>query len=65
MMTQAETKDFKALQARVSDLEARLRDALGSRALPHVHVNNGKDDACLKCGLDLRNEIHIREAKTQ
>ena len=24
----------------------------------HYHQNNGQDDACRQCGLDLRNEIH-------
>ena len=26
----------------------------------HVHINNGKDDICLKCGLDLRDPVHRR-----
>ena len=26
----------------------------------HCHINNGEDDACEQCGLDLRNEIHFR-----
>ena len=24
----------------------------------HTHRNNGVDDSCAKCGLDLRNKIH-------
>ena len=26
----------------------------------HTHENNGLDDACAACGLDLRNAIHRR-----
>ena len=26
----------------------------------HIHENNGIDDACAECGLDLRNPIHTR-----
>lgn len=26
----------------------------------HNHVNNGVDDACKKCGKDLRDSIHVR-----
>lgn len=25
----------------------------------HMHINNQKDDACEKCGLDLRHEVHL------
>lgn len=25
----------------------------------HMHINNQKDDACAKCGLDLRHEVHL------
>jgi predicted RNase H-like nuclease (RuvC/YqgF family) len=28
----------------------------------HIHVNNGLDDACRQCGLDLRNPIHQRRS---
>lgn len=27
-------------------------------AFKHMHVNNGLDDSCDKCGLDLRDPIH-------
>lgn len=30
------------------------------RAFAHTHVNNGTDDACAECGLDLRNPVHTR-----
>jgi len=30
------------------------------KAFSHYHQSNGKDDACKKCGLDLRNKIHFR-----
>ena len=29
-------------------------------AFRHIHVNNGVDDACRQCGLDLRNPVHMR-----
>jgi len=28
------------------------------KAFVHYHVNNGTDDACKQCGLDLRNPVH-------
>ncbi len=28
------------------------------QAFKHIHINNGIDDACRKCGFDLRNPIH-------
>ena len=33
------------------------------KTFAHYHVSNGKDDACKKCGLDLRNPIHCSEKK--
>ena len=45
---------------------AKQRDALLAEVerlrniFKHYHVNNGVDDACKQCGLDLRNEIHTR-----
>lgn len=44
-------------------LERRLAE--WREAFKHMHVNNGKNDSCKQCGLDLRNEIHLRmgEAK--
>lgn len=30
------------------------------RAFKHTHLNNGKDDTCKDCGLDLRDSIHTR-----
>lgn len=39
-------------------LETELEQVL--QAFRHCHVNNGADDACKKCGLDLRHEIHER-----
>jgi len=26
----------------------------------HIHIDNGVDDSCAKCGLDIRNEVHQR-----
>lgn len=30
-------------------------------AFSHIHVNNGKDDNCKKCGLDLWHKVHVRQ----
>jgi len=38
----------------------RLRQTFG-----HYHVNNHENDACHKCALDLRDEIHWRVADTK
>jgi len=38
----------------------RLRQTFG-----HYHVNNHENDACHKCALDLRDEIHWRIADTE
>lgn len=32
----------------------------GRRQKQHVHKANGVNDACAYCGLDLRDEVHIR-----
>jgi len=37
-----------------------LREAL--ERFKHYHVSNDRDDTCASCGLDLRNEVHRREA---
>lgn len=39
---------------------ARAEIATYVGAFRHPHVNNGEDDACRQCGLDLRNPIHCR-----
>lgn len=39
------------LELRVMDLESRFR---------HRHIDNGIDDTCQSCGLDLRDTIHER-----
>lgn len=31
------------------------------RTFRHRHVNNGKDDSCKQCGLDLRDLMHLGE----
>jgi hypothetical protein len=41
-------------ETRIGTLESQLEK------FKHTHVNNGVDDACKQCGLDLRNEIHTR-----
>lgn len=30
------------------------------KAFKHFHQNNGADDSCRECGLDLRNPVHLR-----
>ena len=37
--------------------ERALLVAMGAA---HYHANNGTDDSCAECGLDLRNVIHHR-----
>ncbi len=46
-----------------ADLEERV--ARLETAFRHMHVNNQCDDACAKCGLDLRDAIHQRSAIAQ
>lgn len=41
----------------IASARAALKEAKPNR---HYHVNNGKDDACAQCGLDLRNGVHLR-----
>ena len=41
----------EALQQRIIVLENTFR---------HNHVNNGQDDTCRACGLDLRDPVHVR-----
>jgi len=45
------------------ELERELNEVMES--FRHIHVNNGKDDGCKKCGLDLRHEIHERVTEQQ
>lgn len=48
----------------VEATEERAIESWNSRAPePHTHVNNGQDDACAKCGLDLRNPVHLSRAE--
>ena len=48
----------------VDILAAKLKSVAsqgGAEALRHIHVNNQDGtDGCKECGLDLRNEIHLR-----
>ncbi len=43
--------EIERLAARIDFIETRFR---------HIHVNNGSDDTCKECGLDLRDAIHTR-----
>lgn len=50
-----------SLRARVAELEKDKERLL--KTFQHRHVNDiGRKDSCLLCGLDLRDEIHIRAA---
>lgn len=53
-----QTRPSKEADAVISELEKEL-DTMRS-TFQHIHVNNGEDDSCLECGLDLRNPIHTR-----
>ena len=49
------------------DCVSELRDENKTRRkalekFQHWHINNGLNDACANCGLDLRNEVHRRES---
>lgn len=45
----------------VTELEAmRKRCDELEKTFSHIHVNNGVDDGCKQCGLDLRDGIHKR-----
>jgi uncharacterized protein with PIN domain len=52
-------EDPKAVEI-IGKLQSELNTVL--KIFRHVHVNNGEDDACKKCGLDLWHEIHERIA---
>lgn len=43
--------------ARIHELERRVIQ-LETRFI-HYHENNKIDDACAKCGLDLRDSVHV------
>ena len=34
-------------------------------AFRHVHINNHVDDACKRCGLDIRSGVHSRAQRTR
>ncbi len=39
----------------------KMNRAVIAKAMPpHMHVSNGKDDACKRCGKDLRDPIHTK-----
>lgn len=50
-------EDPKAVEI-IGKLQSELNEVLAT--FKHRHVNNGENDACKKCGLDLRHEIHER-----
>ena len=59
-MVQGFNQATKPLYDRISDLEAEVSKY--RRAFEHVHVASGgaSVDACVSCGLDLRDPIHKR-----
>ncbi|HDY66217.1 MAG TPA: hypothetical protein ENH85_00345 [Candidatus Scalindua sp.] len=46
----------------ISDMLSIAADEIDRlrKAFCHIHVNNGIDDSCKECNMDLRDEIHIR-----
>lgn len=41
-------------------IEANKKEiAMLIKAFKHFHENNGIDDSCRECGLDLRNPVHL------
>jgi len=42
----------------ITTLKADIKKLEGN--FSHFHVANHVDDACAVCGLDLRNEVHLR-----
>lgn len=56
---------LKSCELALADRDSKLeqKDSLISKyikAFGHYHVNNGFDDSCLNCNMDLRNPIHTR-----
>jgi seryl-tRNA synthetase len=51
-------RKVEKLEVKLQSLETELDQLL--KTFEHTHVNNGEDDACAECGLDLRNRIHKR-----
>lgn len=47
-----------SIRSRVAELEKDKERLL--KAFRHTHRNNSQNDNCAFCGLDLRDEIHIR-----
>ena len=47
---------------RIAELERRII-ALETRFI-HYHENNGVDDICDKCGLDLFDKVHVRRKES-
>lgn len=55
------TNRGNTVHATGADAQA-LFDAITKQRAKHIHVNNGTNDACNDCGMDLRDEIHVRMA---
>jgi len=45
-------KELRELRRAEKDREILLQ------VFRHLHANNGQDDSCQKCGLDIRHPIH-------
>jgi len=56
---EAQLKEEQDHHDRVQRISAGELQAL-REAFSHTHVNNGENDNCKECGLDLRNMIHAR-----
>lgn len=53
------TEDAKTWRKSPEQLAMEQEHAAWLKTFRHIHVNNGTDDACARCGLDLRNRIHF------
>lgn len=57
----------KELEAKDSEITHFQKQCLANKkeingfikAFCHFHINNGVDDSCKECGLDLRNPVHF------
>ena len=60
---QALRERFTRYEMEIEELQRKLERLL--ETFRHRHANNGKDDSCFICGLDLRNEIHATMKETK
>jgi hypothetical protein len=56
--TNQDWTSYDEAQAEIDGLNREI--AYLRKTFEHTHVNNGKDDGCAECGLDVRNPVHKR-----